>query len=116
MNTNKTPKEQDLFDWDTHAQPAIDQAEGNANPDWKTIAEAAILLCAECCDTFTSDEVITTLRTSTVETHNLMALGGLFQKAARQGMIENTGQTRQTTLKERHRKLTVWRSLIRSID
>lgn len=102
-------KDPDLFDWKTHAEPAIKQALENSNEDWRDFAFKCVVNASRIHSDFTSDEVIRLLDEEPAQTHNLMALGGIFIKAEKQGFIENTGTTRQTTIKTRHRKLTVWR-------
>jgi len=106
----------ELFDWVKHAQPAIDQSYGNANEDWRAAAIRCLRHAAKIHDEFTSDEVLVLLDAETVETHNLMALGGIFLRAKREGLIETTGKYRQTRISRRHRKLTVWKSLFTTSD
>jgi hypothetical protein len=105
----------ELFKWDRDVQPSIDEVERSADADWLRVATDCIRQSARDHDTFTSDEVIRLLSAHTAHTHNLMALGPVFQKASQLGIIINTGKMKQTTIRIRHRKLTVWRSLLRPI-
>ena len=96
--------------WDTSVQPAIDQADKNANRDWKQTATDCLLEVAKSKAEFTSDDVVEMLEQQDAETHNLSALGGVFQRAEKAGVISNTGDMVQTRIARRHRKLTLWKS------
>jgi hypothetical protein len=88
---------------------AIAQAEANASRPWRDAAYLALLWCARHRATFTSDDVIERLeRTGAPVTHNLSALGPLFQRAARAGVIHKTGHSVLSRNPRRHRDLTVW--------
>ena len=90
----------------------IARADANADPWWKEAAYEATRFCAQHCDDFTADEVWTNLarRGLDVSTHNPAALGPVFQRAARAGLITKTGELRPSTNPRRHRDLTVWRA------
>lgn len=92
------------------AQRGIDQAERNANLDWKEAAIECVRTVARRYREFTTDEVLVELDKLPEKTHNLSALGAVMRRADREGLIANTGQMRQTKIARRHRKLTVWRS------
>lgn len=98
--------------WDI-IEDAIATADQNADDEWKKAAYTCIRQCVLRHTEFTSDDVIEMLEKewAQVTTHNLSALGGLFQKAQRVGLIENTGRMEYTRLPQRHRKITVWRSI-----
>lgn len=89
----------------------IGQADAGADAQWKAQARDAIRYCALTCpDGFTADNVLRNLALIGAKTHNVPALGGVIQAAARDGEIEKTGQTRPSTIRRRHRDLTVWKS------
>ena len=99
--------------WDQHVQPAIDQVEENADEDWKQAARDCLHTLAETHDELTADDLIELLETKEVQTHNLAALGPIFQKASGLGWIENTERVVRTRIPRRHRKITIWKSLLR---
>jgi hypothetical protein len=48
------------------------------------------------------------------QTHNMSALGAVMRRAAKNGLIANTGEFRRSEMVQSHRDLRpVWRSLIR---
>ena len=100
---------------------AINRATGIARsfdgtPDaWKADAFDAVFWCANRYEEFTTDEVIARLEAlNTIDGVNLMGLGHVMQRSAKEGWIFNTERTRQTKISRRHRKLTVWGSLLLS--
>ena len=99
--------------WDKNVQPSIDQVEENADENWKNVARWCLLSLAETKEEFTADDLVELLENESVKTHNLAALGPIFLKASRAGWIANTGRMERTRISRRHRKITVWKSLIR---
>lgn len=95
-------------------QAAIAQVDENANEAWKRAALEAVRLCALEHPEFTADEVWLRLADRTdVDTHEPAALGPVFLRAARSQWIINTNRRRKRSLLEqRHRELTIWRSLL----
>lgn len=72
-------------------------------------AYRAVLAVADRLADFTSDDIWPLLERSGESTHEPAALGPVMLRAAKDGMIEQTGEMRQTRFARRHRKLTVWR-------
>lgn len=105
---SEQPTQPSLFDV---VEAAIATADRNANPDWKDAAARCIAFFAGQCREFTSDDVIERLEEHYPDaaTHNMAALGPLFLRASRAGLIENTGRMIQSRIPRRHRKITVWR-------
>lgn len=97
---------------------AIDKAlvavDENADRDWRQAAELSLLRTAESRLEMTADDVLETLEIEypNVTTHNRSALGPVFLRAQKAGTIENTGRMEPTRLSQRHRKITVWKSLV----
>lgn len=112
--------EQLSIDWltpteaDAGRAEAIERVDAHADVDWKAAAADAVRWCALHHETFTADEVLERLAAlGAPGTHNLAALGPVFQRAARAGLITKTGTQRLSRLRQRHRDLTVWtRSVI----
>lgn len=87
----------------------IGQADTGADAQWKALARDAVRFCALAYpDGFTADNVLRNLALAGAKTHNVPALGGVIQAAARAGEIRKTGRTRPSTIRRRHRDLTVW--------
>ncbi len=95
-------------------EAAIDKVDANADEAWKSMALSCIGWCAKHMASFTADEVWDALAEyPDLGTHEPAALGPVFLRAARRGWIENSGERRKrSTHKQRHRELTIWRSLI----
>lgn len=90
----------------------IGQADHHADPTWKTRAREAIRHCAVAFpDGFTADNVLAYMATNGVNTVNMPALGPVFLAAARDGLIEKTGEYWPSTIPRRHRDLVVWRGV-----
>lgn len=86
----------------------IGRADAHADPEWRVAAMQGIALLARTGEPFTADEVLAYLDSVAQDTHNLAALGPLFQRAARSGLIVKTGRQVRTKLARRHRDLTEW--------
>lgn len=97
--------------WES-AQRGIDQAERNANEDWKEAALECVRTAAKQLHELTADDVLELLEKESVETHNMAALGPVFLRAAKRGWIRNSNRMVQSRIPRRHRKITVWESLI----
>lgn len=95
-------------------ESAITTADEHAAPDWKLAAAACIRHLAERKPEITADDVVEDLEQffPSVTTHNLAALGPVFRNAAKSGVIRNTNRMVQSRIPRRHRKITVWKSLI----
>lgn len=90
----------------------IARADSNANTPWKEAAMDAVRFLAKMRITFTADDVWLRLEDSAVaETHQPSALGPIFMRAAREGIIYNTHTTVPTKIARRHREITVWGSV-----
>lgn len=100
----------DLYDIALAAkEDAIGRADTHADSDWKEAAYRAVCDVAERLVDFTADDIWPLLERSGESTHEASALGPVFLRAARENLIEQTGEMRQTRFARRHRKLTVWR-------
>lgn len=89
----------------------ISRAEEHADAAWKATAYLAVLGCAATFpDGFTADEVWASIEAKgDVSTHEPAALGPVFLRASRAGVIVKTGGQRRSRFARRHRDLTVWR-------
>jgi hypothetical protein len=101
--------------WDT-INNAIERADTNADADWKAVAYSVLESLAAELSEITADDIVMRMeqRYPDVTTHNLAALGPVFLRAQKAGLIENTGRIVQSRIPRRHRKITVWRSLRRA--
>ena len=88
----------------------IADAEAHADVGWKAAAFDVVCCCARNHVPFTADHVWTMLPVlyPDVTTHEPAALGPVFLRAAREGIIVKTGMLRSSKLKRRHRDLTEW--------
>lgn len=95
-----------------HVVEAVTRADDNADRAWREAAYTALCWCARHRhDGFTADDVIDRLeRTGAPLTHNLAALGPVFLRGARAGVIVKAGHTVASRIRRRHRDLTVWRA------
>jgi hypothetical protein len=94
---------------------ALRRVEIHANSDWKEIAAACVQTAAILNTEFTADDVIELLESEhpEVATHTNRALGPIFLRAEREGLIRNTDRVVKSRLPRRHgRKITVWQSLV----
>lgn len=87
---------------------AIAQVEMHADAGWKDAAAGLVVELADRGVPFTSDDVVELLEDRGVSTHNLAALGPVFQRAARAGTIRKTGLLIPSRIPRRHRDLTEW--------
>lgn len=89
----------------------IGLADAGTDAQWKATARDAVRSCSLLHpDGFTADHVLRQLALHGGKTHNVPALGAVIQAAARDGEIEKTGEAWPSTIRRRHRDLTVWRS------
>lgn len=86
-------------------------ADMNADEAWKVEAMTAIRFLAKMRPTFTADDVWERMKDSDSATHQPSALGPLFMRAAKEGIIRNTHTTTPTKIPRRHREITVWASV-----
>lgn len=102
--------DQTLFDAIAAKEVGIRQADENADEGWKEAAYSAVLVFSETLSTFTADDVWDAIERDfpNASTHEPAALGPVFLRAARAGLIQKTGQLRMTRNSRRHRDLTVW--------
>lgn len=100
----------DLFAAFAAAEDGMSRAEEHANAAWKQAAEAAVIHVARMRATFTADDVWRQLEIATgVETHEPSALGPIFNKLRRQGVIKTTGEFVVSHRASRHAApLRVW--------
>lgn len=100
-----------LFDDPREARDdAIARADDHANPEWRERAYQAVRKVARMRLDFTADEVWDELADVSETTHNPSALGPVFLRAAKAGVIVKTGELRLSKHTQRHRDLTVWRA------
>jgi len=93
---------------------SIAQAEEHAFEAWKQLAYDCLVQCAQEHDEFTSDEVWLALEAHDTTTHEPAAMGPIFLRGAREGIIVNTKRHRKRSVySKRHHELTLWASLIR---
>lgn len=89
----------------------IGLADAGTDAQWKATARDAVRSCSLLHpDGFTADHVLRQLALCGEKTHNVPALGAVIQAAARDGEIEKTGEVWPSTIRRRHRDLTVWRA------
>jgi hypothetical protein len=92
---------------------AINRAGAGADTEWKTSAMAALKAVAVVKPEFTSDDVAEEMETnhSNVHTHDKRAMGHIFVKAAKAGVISQTGRFVRTRQIKMHKcPLRVWKS------
>lgn len=98
-----------LFDQPRQARDeAIARADDHADPEWKDRAYEAVCKVARMRLTFTADDVWDELVDAPVSTHEPSALGPVFLRASKAGLIVKTGEFRLSRHTRRHRDLTVW--------
>jgi len=90
-------------------EEAMERVELHADEDWKMAAEVAVRLVARRGRPFTTDEVVELLTQSNVTTHDLRALGPIMRNALREGLVEESGLWRKSSLVSCHRRpKAVW--------
>ena len=87
----------------------IQRADDHADAEWREQAFEAIQWCARMRITFTADDVWERLGESDASTHEPAALGPVFLRASKAGLIVKTGGQIPSRNHRRHRDLTVWR-------
>lgn len=93
-------------------QEAMQQVYDNANEEWKTRAYLAVMRVAAKQVELTTDDVWEMIP-SGVETHERRALGPIMVLAAKNGLIEKTGQWIETKREAAHqRPVALWRSKV----
>jgi hypothetical protein len=91
---------------------AIKRSEARATPGFNEVALAAVKVCAERYETFTTDEVLEQI-SNLASTHDYRALGATMLKAARIGFIRSTDRFIPSKRESRHfTKIQVWASLV----
>lgn len=93
---------------------AIAKVEQHADPSWLVSARQAVDNLAFLHDEFTTDLVWERLTLHDVpEPREPRAMGAVMRKAAADGLIEATGDYRQSTREVNHnRPVMVWKSLV----
>jgi hypothetical protein len=98
-------------------QHGINLAYANADTIWKVEAANALRLMAQSNITFTTDEIWEHLASKGIHTGENRAIGAIMQAARRSGMIEATGQYRQTNRTRAHKRpVAIWLSRIYQKD
>jgi len=92
---------------------AMEQVEENANEEFKRVAFKSILQFAVNKPYVTANDVWASLDLLGITTHDNRALGPIFKKAAKDGLIEKTNTTTKSNRCSRHAgDVRVWRSLV----
>lgn len=84
--------------------------------EWRTAAHAVIKKVAEQNSIVVSDMVVTALEEAGLGLDNYSPLGGVFTRAAKEGILEKTSETQQSTRAKSNSAKTVWISLIYGIQ
>jgi hypothetical protein len=91
---------------------AIARAKQAADPGWYRAAVSAVLMCSELGVPFTSDDVWVRIPEE-FRTKEPRALGSVMRLLSEQGVIEATGQWRESSRPQAHaRPMRVWRTRI----
>jgi hypothetical protein len=102
----------DLFDAGASQEArddAMRRAEENADREWKERAWGYLARFAACCETFKAEDL---WKAGLDKPREPRAIGPLFMRAAREGLIEYAG-TERSVSKARHAgSASVWRSLV----
>ncbi len=93
-------------------QKKIDQAEANANEEWKRAAYDRVRWLAERRRIFTSEDVILWLESKSYKTKEKRALGAIMQYYQRNGYIKALGWTTAKRRERHNAPVRVWESLI----
>jgi hypothetical protein len=92
---------------------AMEQVEENANAEFKRVALKSILSFAMNKPYLTANDVWDSLDLLGITTHDNRALGPIFKKAAKDGLIEKTNTTTKSNRCSRHcGDVRVWKSLV----
>ena len=92
---------------------AMEQVEENANEEFKRVALKSILSFATNKPYLTANDVWDSLDLLGITTHDNRALGPIFKKAAKDGLIEKTNTTTKSNRCSRHSgDVRVWKSLV----
>jgi hypothetical protein len=108
MEMNTQPELWDII------ESSIAKSDESADYDWKLAAADSLERVAKSKAELTADDVLELMesRHPDVTTHNLAALGPIFLRAQKAGLIENTNRIVQSRIPRRHRKITVWASRV----
>lgn len=91
-------------------EQAIDEVEENAEMRWLTEATTALLRVAQTRGTFTSDDVFMAMPEDVRYVREPRAMGAIMRSGVRGGLIEPTGEFRETDHVASHRRpKRVWR-------
>lgn len=80
--------------------------------EWRDKAHAVINEVAHANAIVVSDMVVSALEAAGLGLSNYSALGGVFTRAAKEGLIMKTDVTQQSTRERSNSAKTVWRSLV----
>ena len=95
------------------AEAGMKRADAAASPEWKMFCREAIGKLAKTRETFTTDHVHEELESNGIATINGSAIGPMIRKAAKHGVIKNSGMTTRSQRPVSHGRITiVWQSLI----
>lgn len=84
----------------------------NQNTEWRQKAHEVIKQIALNNQYIVSDMVVTELEKANLGLNNYSSLGGVFTRAAKDGIIKKTDDKQQSTRSKSHSAKTVWVSLI----
>jgi hypothetical protein len=79
---------------------------------WRQRAHEIITKIAKSNSIVVSDMVVTELEKAGLGLNNYSKLGGVFTRAAKEGLIQKTDTTQQSTRKKSKSAKTIWRSLV----
>lgn len=80
--------------------------------EWREAAHKALETLARTNSMIVSDMVVAALEEAGLGLANYSALGGVFTRAAKDGLIIKTDETKQSTRARSNSAKTVWRSLV----
>lgn len=92
----------------------MQQADDNANAQWKHVFDACVLAAARKKREITSDDVLTELEAlpNAPSTHNLAAIGPAMVRAGAMGILRRTDRVKRSERPEKHgNRQNVWESL-----
>jgi hypothetical protein len=89
----------------------LDEVAERANDEWRKVTARAIQFLAGRGQEFTADDVWALIEPLGVTTHEPNAMGAMFNKARREGIIESDGMYRPSCRRNAHRRMVrVWRA------
>jgi hypothetical protein len=88
----------------------LESVRGNADQQWKEAAMQCLMALAATGEPFTADEVHDLMRPYGVTTASDNAMGAMFNKARREGVIVSDGMYRPSERRDAHRRMVrIWK-------